>query len=125
MLGLELLDLLADGRRQLGPGGQQRGGLQSGFAGQAIRSQPMIQTALADAQFPADRGEAETLLLVEPDGAELFGHGVAPSILRRARPPRGAGGLLLCYWFFIHVNTSFIIEVSTTLPLKSVSRTGR
>ena len=37
----------------------------------------------------------------------------------------GAGGSLRCYCLFIHVNTSFLIEVSTPLPLKSVSGTGR
>jgi hypothetical protein len=124
MLGLELLDLLADGRGQLGPSSRRWGGLQAGFAGQAVLLHPMLETALAHLEFGGHQLIAEAFLQVQADGPEFFGHGVAPAFLGRARPPRGAGGPLLCYSCFIHANTSFIIEVSTTLPANSVSRSG-
>lgn len=57
------------------------------------------------------------LLLVEPDRLELFGHGVAPSILGGASPPRGAGGSLLCYCLFIHVNTSTLFRIGSVTKL--------
>ena len=120
MLGLELLDLLADGRWELGPRGREDG-LQSGFARQAVLLQPQAEDAFADPQLLADQGLAKPFLPMQPDGLEFFGHGVAPSVLGGARPPRGARGSLLCYGLFIHVNTSFIIEVSTPFLLKSVS----
>jgi hypothetical protein len=52
---------------------------------------------------------------------QLLGRGEAPRCFRAASPPRGAVPLPLYDNFFIHVNTPFIIEVSTTLLLKSVS----
>jgi hypothetical protein len=121
VLGFEFADLFTNGRRQLGPPLPPGWWLQAGLAAEAIGLQPMFQTALAEVEFLADQGQAEALLLVEPDRLEFFGHGVAPLFLRGARPPRGAVPSLLCYSLFIHVNTSFIIEVSTPLPLKSVS----
>jgi hypothetical protein len=124
MRGLELLDLFGDGRGQLGPRGRDHR-LQPGFASQAILLHPMLEAALADIEFGCHEFIAEALLKVQPDGPEFFGHGVAPPSLGRASPPRGASRSLLCYCFFSHVNTSFIIEVSTPLPLKSVSRSGR
>jgi hypothetical protein len=38
--------------------------------------------------------------------------------------PEGAVPLLLCYNFFIHVNTSFIIGVSTPFQLSTSWRVG-
>lgn len=108
-------DLLADGRRQFGFGLVAGRRLESGFAGEAIGADPLVQAALADVGLLADDRQAEAFLDIEPDGPELFGQGVAP-VFRRAIPPRGDGRmtlLLLDYCLFIHVNTSFIIEVST------------
>jgi hypothetical protein len=121
MLGLELLDLLADGRWQLGRTRGWRDRLQSRFARQAILVHPALKAGFAQVQFGGHEFVAEAFLEVQPDGPEFFGHGVAPTFLGRARPPRGARGSLLCYSWFSHVNTSFIIEVSTSFPLKSVS----
>ncbi|HMH07805.1 MAG TPA: hypothetical protein VK579_14080 [Terriglobales bacterium] len=120
MLGLELLDFFGDGRRQLGPPPPPGWWLQAGLTAEAIGLQPMFQTALADVEFLADQGEAEPLLPMQSDGLELLSHGVARSFFRAARPPRGAG-LLHCYSLFIHVDTPFIIGVSTTFLLTSVS----
>lgn len=121
MLGLELLDLLADGRGQLGRARGRDHRLQPGFTGQAVLQDPAMDTALADVQFGGHERQGEALLEVQADGPEFFGHGVAPPFFGRARPPRGAVGGLFYYRWFIHVNTSFIIEVSTTFTLKSVS----
>ena len=123
MLLLQGDDLLVNGRGQLGLGLVARRRLEPGFTAQPVSAHPVFHTALADAGLLADDREAESLLEVEPDNPEFFGRGIAP-IFWRALPPRGderMSPLLLDYCFFIHVNTSFIIEVSTTFSLKSVS----
>jgi hypothetical protein len=121
MLSFKLLDLLADGRGQLGWPRGLDDRLQSGFAGQAVLVHPALEAGLADVEFGGHELIAEAFLEMQTDGPEFFGHGVAPAFLGRASPPRGARESLLGYSLFIHVNTSFIIEVSTPLPSKSVS----
>jgi hypothetical protein len=121
VLQFELPDLFGDGWRQLGPPLPPGWWLQAGLAAEPVLLQPQTEDAFADPQLLADQGLTEPFLPMQPDGLEFFSHGVAPSILGGASPPRGAGGSLLCYCLFIHVNTSFFIEVSTTLPSKSVS----
>ena len=63
-----------------------------------------------------------TSLLLLPDisaqAVEQVLHGQVPAA---ASPPRGALPLLFYYGLFIHVNTPFIIGVSTTFLLNSVS----
>jgi len=61
---------------------------------------------------------------MQPNRLELLVHGETVRFFGAASPPRGAVPLLLYFNFFIHVNTPFIIGVSTTLLLKSVSRSG-
>ena len=86
--------------------------------------QPQHQARLADADFRTDQRHSEPILEMQPDGFELLRLGETPGIFRAASPPRGALPLLLYYNFCIHVNTPFIIEVSTALVLKSGSGTG-
>jgi hypothetical protein len=95
--------------------------VQRGLATQAVLLQPQPQATFTDAQLLADQLLAEPFFPMQPDGPELFGHGITAALPVGARPPRGAVPSRLCYGLFIHVNTSFIIEVSTPLPLKSVS----
>jgi hypothetical protein len=117
----QLEDLGGDRRRQ---SGRSLGGLswvQRGLAAETILLQPQPQATFTDAQLPADQLLTEPFLSMQPDGLELFGDRVTAALAVGARPPRGAVPSLLCYVRFIHVNTSFIIEVSTPLPLKSVS----
>jgi hypothetical protein len=121
VLGFELLDFIGDGRRQLGTPPPAAHGLQSGLASQPVLLQPHAEDAFADAQLLADQGLTEPFLQMQPNGLELFSHGVAPRCFRAASPPRGALPLLFYYGLFIHVNTPFIIGVSTTFLLNSVS----
>lgn len=121
MLRFEFADFFTNGWRQLGAALRREGGCQSRLARESIGFDPQGNTAFADVEFLTHKGQAEALVLIEPDRLEFFGRGVAPSILGGASPPRGARGSLRCYGWFSHVNTSFIIEVSTTFRSKSVS----
>ena len=91
------------------------------LAAESIGLQPQDQGTLADAQLLTDKGLTETFFSIQPNGFELFCSRITTRFLRAASPPRGAVLLLLYYRLFIHVNTPFIIGVSTTLVLKSVS----
>jgi len=121
ILLLELNDLLSDRTRQPGCAPSGLAGLQTRLARQPVRLQPMFQAAFAHAEFLAHQALTEPLLQMQPDGLELVCHGIAAFFSAAASPPRGAMLLLLHYRLFIHVNTPFIIGVSTTSLLKSVS----
>ena len=117
----ELDDLLGDHRRQFGRPFAREPGLQSGFALLLILADPAAEPTVRHPHFRTDLTPAKAFLQVQPDGFDFFGGGVTPRFFRAASPPRGAVPLLLYYRLFIHVNTPFIIGVSTTLMLKSVS----
>jgi hypothetical protein len=95
--------------------------LWSRLAGFADSDRELSPTALQQPHFLTDQVQAKPFLRIQPDRFELLCGGETPRIFRTASPPRGAVPLLLNYNFFIHVNTPFIIEVSTAFLLKSVS----
>lgn len=121
VLPLQLDDLVSDRRGQLRSAFASIRTLQARLAILPIGTQPQHQTGLADAEFLTDQRHGEPFLEMQPDGFELFGFGETAHFFRAASPLGGAVPLLLYYNVFIHVNTPFIIGVSTAFLLKSVS----